>query len=136
MHNLRFSTALHILVLLDYINDQWLTSEFISGSINVNSSVVRKEVSALRNAGIIISKQGKEGGSKLAKNSNEIYLDEIYKVVQNSQFFGKMNQPNPACEVGKLMNSNLENLYTDLESEILNKLNKISLKTFSNQFKK
>lgn len=136
MNNLRFSTAIHILVLLDFFNDRWLTSEFISGSINVNAVVIRKELSSLKKAELIESKQGKEGGCKLAKKAEDIFLSDIYLAIQNNHLISKLNQPNPNCIIGNQMNKNLGNLFQDVEVELLNKLSKMSLKDFSNQFKK
>ena len=46
MNNTRFATAIHILTLLDKNSDAWLTSEWIAGSININSAIVRKEIIA------------------------------------------------------------------------------------------
>lgn len=63
MNNTRFATAIHIMTLLAKSPQDWLSSEWIAGSIHVNPVIVRKEISVLREAGLIVSKQGKEGES-------------------------------------------------------------------------
>lgn len=134
MSNLRFATAIHILVLTEKFNNQLITSDFIAGSINVNPVVVRREIKFLREAGLIGSKKGKEGGCYLAKNPNEILLGDVYQIVNQENIFGKLNQTNPACPVGKQMNENLGNLFNKAEQDLINVLNKKSLKEFSNEF--
>ncbi len=134
MNNLRFATVLHILVLAEKFQDQIITSEFIAGSINVNPVVVRREIKFLREAGLIHSKKGKDGGCFLAKNSNEIRLGEVYKIITHEQTFGKKNQTNPACPIGKQMNEHLEELFFQTENELINQLNQRTLKEFSDEF--
>ena len=77
MNNVRFATALHILTLLQLKPGELLPSEYIAGSINLNPAMVRKELSNLRNFGLVESKEGKGGGSTLAKPASEILLSDI-----------------------------------------------------------
>lgn len=134
MSNLRFATAIHILVLTEKFKNQLITSDFIAGSINVNPVVVRREIRLLREAGLIGSKKGKEGGCFLAKNAQDIFLGDVYQIVNQENIFGKLNQTNPACSVGKQMNENLENLFNKAEIDLINALNQKSLKEFSDEF--
>ena len=52
MNNTRFATAIHIMTLLAESPQDWLTSEWIAGSININPVIVRKELGVLREAGL------------------------------------------------------------------------------------
>ncbi|MFC3160874.1 hypothetical protein ACFOEQ_22685 [Chryseobacterium arachidis] len=45
MNNTRFATAIHIMTLLAESPQEWLTSEWMAGSININPVIVRKELS-------------------------------------------------------------------------------------------
>ncbi|WP_313386664.1 Rrf2 family transcriptional regulator [Chishuiella sp.] len=134
MNNLRFATAIHILVLAEKFQGQLITSDFIAGSINVNPVVVRREIKLLKEAGYIDSKKGKDGGCFLSKNPESILLGDVYKLVNHENVFGKMNQTNPACPVGKMMNENLESLFDAAESNLIQELNHRTLKQFSDQF--
>ncbi|MDH6252571.1 Rrf2 family protein [Chryseobacterium sp. H1D6B] len=135
MNNTRFATAVHIMTLLAKSPQEWLTSDWIAGSINVNAVVVRKEISVLREAGLIISRQGKEGGCHLAKNADQINISDIYAAVKNTEVLGKKNQnPNPACSVGKEINNHLNTLFEDTDQLVLNFLGDKSLQEFSEQF--
>lgn len=135
MNNTRFATAVHIMTLLAKSPQEWLTSEWVAGSINVNPVIVRKEMSVLREAGLIISRQGKEGGSHLAKNAEMITISEIYKAVKNTEVLGKKNQnPNPDCSVGREINSHLNTLFEETDQLVVNFLGDKSLQEFVDQF--
>ncbi|MGG5209876.1 Rrf2 family transcriptional regulator [Chryseobacterium sp. MIQD13] len=135
MNNTRFATAIHIMTLLAKSPQEWLTSEWMAGSINVNPVIVRKEISVLREAGLITSRQGKEGGSQLAKGAEQITISEIYRAVKNTEVLGKKNQnPNPACSVGKEINDHLNTLFEETDQLVTQFLGNKSLKEFSEQF--
>lgn len=135
MNNTRFATAIHIMTLLAKSPQEWLTSEWIAGSVNVNPVIVRKELSVLREAGLIISRQGKDGGTQLARSADKISISEIYKSVKNTDVLGKKNQnPNPACSVGKEVNVHLNTLFEETDQLVINFLGDKSLQEFSDQF--
>ncbi len=135
MNNTRFATAVHIMTLLAKSPHEWLTSDWMAGSINVNPVIIRKEISVLREAGLIISRQGKEGGSQLAKNAEMITISEIYKAVKNTEVLGKKNQnPNPACSVGKEINNHLNTLFEETDQLVVKFLGDKSLQEFTDQF--
>ncbi|RLJ23574.1 BadM/Rrf2 family transcriptional regulator [Chryseobacterium sp. 7] len=135
MNNTRFATAVHIMTLLAKSPQEWLTSDWIAGSINVNPVIIRKEISVLREAGLIISRQGKEGGTQLSKNAETITISEIYRAVKNTEVLGKKNQnPNPACGVGKEINNHLNTLFAETDQLVVNFLGDKSLQEFTDQF--
>lgn len=135
MNNTRFATAIHIMTLLAKGPQEWLTSEWMAGSININPVMVRKELSVLREAGLVISRQGKEGGSQLAKSADEISISEIYKAVKNTEVLGKKNNnPNPACSVGKEINNQLNHLFEETDQLVIRFLGDKSLQEFCDQF--
>lgn len=135
MNNLRFSTALHILVLLDKSRGEFITSDFIAGSININPVVVRREIKVLREAGFIEARKGKIGGCALAVNAHNILLGDLYKIVNKEDLLGRKNQPNPLCDVGREMNSQLDYLFESVDQQLIANLNKQSLADFSDRFK-
>ncbi|AZA53478.1 Rrf2 family transcriptional regulator [Chryseobacterium sp. G0201] len=135
MNNTRFATAIHIMTLLAKSPQEWLTSEWMAGSININPAVVRKEISVLREAGLITSRQGKEGGSQLSRNADSITISEIYSAVKNSEVLGKKNNnPNPVCSVGREINNHLNDLFVETDQLVVKFLGNKSLKEFTDQF--
>jgi len=134
MNNAKFATALHILTLLDLSKGERLSSEWIAGSINLNPALVRKEISNLRKSGFISSKEGNGGGCTLARSSADILLSDIYKAVRQAPLLGRTNTPNPSCSIGRHINQHLEELYTEAEHSLTSKLEKKTLKEFSEKF--
>lgn len=135
MRNVRFATSLHILLLLDHKKDELVSSEYIASSININPVVVRKELSNLRSHGLIVCKEGKGGGSRLARPASKILLSDVYKAVRQEPLLGRFNNPNADCTIGKQMNTHIANLYAEAEEVLIKRLEKKTLADFSKQFK-
>lgn len=133
--NGRFAISMHILTLLAKANGEWLTSDFLASSININPVLVRKEVSNLRNNGLVISREGKNGGSMLAKPASQIPVSAVFLATRQGAFLGtSRNSPNPNCPVGKQINQHLDSLYRDAEEALVQKLENSTLADFSHQF--
>jgi len=115
-------------------SNQWLSSEYIASSIQVNASVVRKEIAALKTAALLISKEGKGGGIRINPENTTITLANIYLSTKQADLGGKFNSPNPACVVGKNINSKLQDLYQEVDTDIVERLGKITLADFSKTF--
>lgn len=136
MNNTRFATAIHILTLLAAQPGEWLNSDYIAGSIHVNPVIVRKELIFLNEAGLVISKKGKEGGVQLAKASSKISLADIYHAVKNTEVLGKKNlNPNPQCPIGRQINDKLTLLFLETDHLVSSALTKKTLADFGKQFK-
>ncbi|AYN02955.1 MULTISPECIES: Rrf2 family transcriptional regulator [unclassified Flavobacterium] len=131
----KFAITTHILTLLSKFPNDYLSSEYIAGSINLNPVLVRKEISNLKKNHIVESKEGKNGGTRLLKPASEISLLDIFKMTFDTVNLGyAKNQPNPDCPVGKKINENLDLLYADINEKINAQLSTITLENFSNQF--
>ncbi len=134
--NGRFQIAVHILTLLHSAGDESLSSDYMAGSININPVMVRKELSKLRKAGFVKSKEGNTGGYMLAKPAQQISIADIYKAVEQSPLLGKArNVPNPACPIGQQIDQHMHALNTQLIHLVTDHLGQQTLKQFYNQFK-
>lgn len=135
MSNTRFATAIHIMTLLAKDPQEWLTSDWIAGSINVNPVIVRKELGNLKKAALVESRQGKDGGVRIRKNAEDISIAEIYEAIKSAEVLGKKNQnPNPLCAVGKDINKNLNLLFAETDGLVQQFLSKKKLSDFTGQF--
>ncbi|KFC22568.1 Rrf2 family transcriptional regulator [Epilithonimonas lactis] len=135
MNNTRFATAIHIMTLLAKDPQEWLTSDWLAGSINVNPVVIRKELGNLKKSGLVESRQGKDGGVRISKNPEEVNVAEIYQAIKNSEVLGKKNQnPNPLCSVGKDINKNLNVLFSETDDLVFEFLKNKKLSDFMDQF--
>jgi Rrf2 family protein len=135
MNTGQFPISLHILTLLYHAKGELLASEYIAGSININPVLVRKEISNLRKHGLVETKEGKNGGSYLAKSAEKIVLSEVYKAVQPTSLLGQSkNSPNPDCLVGRQINQHLDELYNVAENALIISLEGITLEDFCQKF--
>ena len=126
---------MHILTLLAKTNGEWLTSDQLAGSININPVLVRKEIINLRNKGLVISREGKNGGSLLAKPANQIRVSDVFLATRQGAFLGTArNTPNPNCPVGRQINKHLDDLYEEAENALVQKLGNTTLDDFSREF--
>ena len=92
----KFAITIHILTLLTKFPDEYLSSEFIAGSVNLHPVLVRKEIANLKKNNIVESKEGKNGGTKLIKSASDISLDTIFKMTFDTVTLGfSKNEPNP-----------------------------------------
>ncbi|GEP50548.1 Rrf2 family transcriptional regulator [Flavobacterium noncentrifugens] len=131
----KFAITLHILTLLSKAPEDFLSSDYIAGSMNMNPVLVRKEIANLKKNHIVESKEGKNGGTRLLKPAAEITLNDIFKMTFETVTFGySKNEPNPECLVGKQINQNLGNLYDDINQKISKQLSEISLLNFADTF--
>src|SRR5690606_18771982 len=132
MNNTRFATVIHILTVLATNQNEWVSSDWIAGSININPVIVRKELGLLQPLGWVISKKGKEGGSRLHVPSDKITLGDIYCLVTHSDGLRKKHQkPIPYGRVGKSNNNTLEDRFIETDSLVIASLQKKTLKSFT-----
>lgn len=135
MNNGRFAISVHILTLLAMVEEEWISSDYLAGSININPVLVRKELGNLRANGLVKSKEGKAGGSKLSKPADEILMSDIYEAVRLNELLGKgVNLPNPACPVGRDINVHLDSLYEESERALVASLAQTKLSEFCQKF--
>jgi Rrf2 family protein len=131
----KFAITLHILTLLSKFPDEYLSSEFIASSMNINPVLVRKEIANLKKNNFVESREGKNGGTKLTKSAQKITLEDIFKITFDKVTLGySKNDPNPACPVGKKINQNLDSLYDTINLNIQKQLKSISLLEFTKEF--
>lgn len=132
MINGRFAISIHILTLLSM--EEGLSSDYIASSININPVLVRKEVSRLRKAGLVDTKEGKNGGAFLACSPGKITLADVYKATYEKPLFShSKNKPNPHCPMGKRIGEIMDEVNEEAEAALLKKLNAISIEKFRSQ---
>ncbi|OEJ99062.1 hypothetical protein A8C32_07750 [Flavivirga aquatica] len=124
------------MTLLAVHKDDWLTSTLIASSLNINPVLVRKEISNLKKGDLIESKEGKNGGIRLLKDPNIIYLSDIFILAKGNDHVLSLsnNTPNPKCRVGKKINDRLKVVLKNIDQSINESLKKQTLESFKNQF--
>jgi Rrf2 family protein len=93
MANTRYSTALHILVLLSADKDAHHTSASIAEQLGTNPVVIRRLVSDLAKAGLVSARRGAGGGVSLGTNPAETSLGQIADIVEYDLTFDSHDLP-------------------------------------------
>ena len=130
----KFVVATHIMTGLagrwryfgsDYVE----TSELMAKSVNTNPVVIRRILGLLRNANLITTKSGPNGGSSLAKDPKLINLADIYNAVEKEEiiFHYHYNSPDEYCPVGCNIQDALSSILKPLTSVVVDYLSNISL---------
>ena len=96
----RFPLAVHLLVALGFRPRDFISSDSLAGTVQTNPVVVRRVVSSLRRAKLVVSQAGVAGGVRLAKPTRRISLLDVYRAVEGGELF-RMHKPNRACPIGK-----------------------------------
>ena len=131
----KFAITVHILTLMAKFPGEFLSSDFIAGSLNMNPVLVRKEIAALKKNHFVESREGKNGGTRLAKPADVITLEDIFKVTFEKASLGfSKNTPNPLCPVGRDINTYLNDLYTVINQGISQQLAEQTLAQFADKF--
>jgi DNA-binding IscR family transcriptional regulator len=132
--NSQFVVATHIMALLAghklYLPEYaCANSEMIAESVNTNPVVIRRILSKLREANLVVSKSGPRGGSEIARHPSKIKLSEIYEAVadEGTLFHMHYGEPNRFCLVGGHIQESLKETMDNAEKSIKKILSKKSL---------
>ena len=137
--NSQFVVATHIMTLLAahklYLREYACAkSEMIAKSVNTNPVVIRRILSKLREANLVISKSGPHGGSEIAKHPSKIKLSEIYEAVddEGTLFHMHYGEPNHFCPVGGHIQESLKETIEKAEDSVKKVLSKKTLLQIAN----
>ncbi len=119
----RFAVAVHTLSALAVSGGKPLRSEDLANSVNTGPVVIRGLLSRLADAGLTTSQMGAGGGAMLAKPANRIRLLDVYRAVEDTEFFSMHRTPPSAdCPIGsniqEAMRPALDKARKALEAEL------------------
>src|SRR6202048_5401658 len=77
--SVQFTVAAHIMAALGYFHGEEISSAALADSVNADPTFVRKSLSKLSKAGLVMTKRGKSGASVLARPPRQITLVDIYR---------------------------------------------------------
>jgi DNA-binding IscR family transcriptional regulator len=91
----------------------------LAASVNTNAVVVRRLLSELRQAGLVVTHKGAGGGANLSRAPETITLGEIYRaVVHGPSFSHHPHPPNPRCPVGRKIEEVLSDIFAGAQSAL------------------
>ena len=65
--SVQFAVAAHIMAVLGFDQGEEISSATLANSVNTDPTFVRKSLSKLSKAGLVVTKRGKSGASALAR---------------------------------------------------------------------
>jgi Rrf2 family protein len=77
--SVQFTVAAHIMAALGFRHGEEFPSSMLAESVNADPSFVRKSLSKLSRAGLIVTTRGKNGASRLARAPKQITLLDVYR---------------------------------------------------------
>ena len=126
----RFTIAVHTLLCILEFKSEKVTSNFISGSVNVNPVIIRNILLQLQKADIITVKRG-TGGISLNRKPDNITLLDIFNAVESlddNTLFSFHENHNKKCPVGSKINEILQPKLDNVQNAMEKELQKTSLK--------
>jgi Rrf2 family protein len=126
--NTQFSIAVHIMAGLAAGCDREMTSSRLAMSVNTSPSFVRRVVSKLSKASLVETTTGKTGACRLAKNTKDISLLDIYQAVYAPKAFAiHTYKEQKNCSVSCKIKTVLEHVLEKSQRSLENSLREISL---------
>lgn len=126
----RFTLAIHVFACIDTFGNEYkVTSDFLSGSTNVNPVIIRKILGQLKSAGLVKVARG-TGGTTVAKPLNEITFLDIYhavECVENGELFHFHDNPSTDCPVGRNIHHVLDDKLFRVQNALEKELASITL---------
>lgn len=123
----RFAVAVHVLALMARSSDESLKSEQMAGSVNTNPVVVRRMLCDLADGNLVVSHTGSAGGSRLARQPDQITLLDVYRAVDCQGVFSLHQHPNRRCPVGVSIGRVLAEIQAEIDSSIEQVLAQITI---------
>ena len=91
--SVQFTVAAHIMAALGFFHGKEVSSATLAESVNADSTFVRKSLSKLSRAGLIVTTRGKNGASRLTRSPRQITLLDIYRASGAPLTFAIHNYP-------------------------------------------
>lgn len=126
----RFTIAIHVLIAIDVLKEQFkTTSELLASSVHTNPVVIRRILQQLKSAGLIEVARG-SGGASLTKDPSLISLFDVYRAVdciENGDLFHFHENPNEQCPVGRNIHAVLDDKLLEMQNAFENEMKKTTL---------
>lgn len=130
----RLSLALHALVHLHKQPGQSITSSTLAQCLMTNPVVVRRALGQLREAGLVASTKGHDGGWQLLRPASAISLREVYAAMGESLLIRtESDAGDMACGIVRSVNAVLGEFIADAEALLAARLERVSLEDIAQQ---
>ena len=126
--SVQFAVATHIMAALGYYHGEEISSAILAESVNADPTFVRKSLSKLSKAGLVVTKRGKSGASMLSRSPRQITLLDIYRASAAPPAFAIHSYPvDKRCPVSCHLKECMSGLLSQAQSSFERSLAKITL---------
>ncbi|WP_240231562.1 RrF2 family transcriptional regulator [Devosia lacusdianchii] len=124
----RLSLALHALVHLHKQPNEAITSATLATCLMTNPVVVRRVLGELREAGLVASTKGHDGGWRLLRPAGEISLRAVYAAMGESLLIRTESDAGDIqCGIVRSVNAVMGEFIADAEALLAARLERVSL---------
>lgn len=113
--SVKFPVAVHVLVALAWAGDRYVNSEWLARSVGTNAVVVRRTLQALKKFGLVKSKGGVYGGTRLARPPEEISFRDVYEAMEESEGC-HIHEPNVKCCIARTIKDVVPEILNEIEA--------------------
>ncbi|WP_125710759.1 Rrf2 family transcriptional regulator [Companilactobacillus zhongbaensis] len=111
----KLSDAVHVLSYIEIFQDEDLSSKAIADSIESNPSLIRRLMSSLSKAGLLITRSGSVS-PRLSRPADQISLLDIYLAIDDShELLHVDKKTNMNCPVGRNIQDTLNVAYDQVQ---------------------
>lgn len=126
--SVQFAVAAHIMAALAYKHGEEVSSGTLAESVNADPTFVRKSLSKLSKAGLVVTKRGKSGASVLARSPRQITLLDIYRASAAPPAFAIHSYPvEKSCPVSCHLKECMSELLSQAQNSFERSLAKTTL---------
>jgi len=126
--NVQFTVAAHIMTALGFFHGQEIASAALAESVNADPTFVRKSLSKLCKAGLIVTTRGKNGASKLTRSPKQITLLDIYRASAAPPTFAIHSYPvEKRCPISRNIKGCMSSVLKKAQDSFENSLDGITL---------
>jgi Rrf2 family protein len=126
--SVQFTVAAHIMAALGYYHGEEISSAILSDSVNADPTFVRKSLSKLSKAGLVVTRRGKSGASVLARPARQITLLDIYRASAAPPAFAIHSYPvDKRCPVSRNLKECMSRVLSETQNSFEKSLAEITL---------
>jgi Rrf2 family protein len=129
----KLSLALHTLGHMAHRPDTALRSEELARFGPTNPVVVRRVLGHLREAGLVTSAKGHDGGWRLARSAALITVADVYKAVGEPIYTrpGRGPENPPHCAIERALHATMQSAFQRAETALTDQLAQVCIADFS-----
>jgi Rrf2 family protein len=126
--SVQFTVAAHIMSALGFRHGEEFPSAILAQSVGADPTFVRKSLSKLSKAGLIVTTRGKNGASRLTRSPMQITLLDIYRASAAPPTFAIHNYPvEKRCPISRNIKGCMLSVLRKAQSSFENSLDRITL---------